>query len=78
MACRPDLAAVLVGNDPASRQYVRNKQRYAAELGFASQVIEVPPREATTARLLDVIDGLNRDARIAGILLQLPLPAASR
>jgi len=71
----PGLAAVLVGNDPASRQYVRNKQRYAAELGFASQVIEVPPQEATTARLLDVVDGLNRDARIAGILLQLPLPA---
>jgi methylenetetrahydrofolate dehydrogenase (NADP+)/methenyltetrahydrofolate cyclohydrolase len=70
----PGLAAVLVGNDPASRQYVRNKQRYAAELGFASQVIEVPPKEATTARLLEVVDGLNRDARIAGILLQLPLP----
>jgi len=71
----PGLAAVLVGNDPASRQYVRNKQRYAAELGFASHVIEVPPQEATAARLLDVVDGLNRDARIAGILLQLPLPA---
>ncbi len=72
----PGLAAVLVGNDPASRQYVRNKQRYAAELGFASQVIEVAPNEATTARLLDVVDGLNRDARTAGILLQLPLPEA--
>jgi methylenetetrahydrofolate dehydrogenase (NADP+)/methenyltetrahydrofolate cyclohydrolase len=68
------LAAVLVGNDPASRQYVRNKQRYAAELGFASQVIEVPPKEASTAQLLDLIDKLNLDARIAGILLQLPLP----
>ena len=70
----PGLAAVLVGNDPASRQYVRNKQRYAAELGFASQVIEVPPQEATTAHLLEIVEGLNRDARIAGILLQLPLP----
>jgi methylenetetrahydrofolate dehydrogenase (NADP+)/methenyltetrahydrofolate cyclohydrolase len=70
----PGLAAVLVGNDPASRQYVRNKQRYAAELGFASRVIEVPPQKATTAHLLEIVDGLNRDAGIAGILLQLPLP----
>ncbi len=72
----PGLAAVLVGNDAASRQYVRNKQRYAAELGFGSQVIEVPVEQATTERLLSVIDGLNRDANIAGILLQLPLPEA--
>jgi methylenetetrahydrofolate dehydrogenase (NADP+) / methenyltetrahydrofolate cyclohydrolase len=71
---KPGLAAVLVGNDPASRQYVRNKQRYAADLGFASRVIEVPVNDATTARLLEVIEGLNRDNAIAGILLQLPLP----
>jgi methylenetetrahydrofolate dehydrogenase (NADP+)/methenyltetrahydrofolate cyclohydrolase len=70
----PGLAAVLVGNDPASRQYVRNKQRYTAELGFNSRLIEVPVQEATTAHLLDVIDGLNRDTGIAGILIQLPLP----
>lgn len=72
----PGLAAVLVGKDPASRQYVRNKQRYAAELGFGSQVVEVPVEQATTERLLEIIDGLNRDAGIAGILLQLPLPEA--
>ncbi|HZY60413.1 MAG TPA: bifunctional 5,10-methylenetetrahydrofolate dehydrogenase/5,10-methenyltetrahydrofolate cyclohydrolase [Candidatus Binataceae bacterium] len=72
---KPGLAAVLVGHDPASRQYVRNKQRYAAELGFGSRVIEVPVGEATTAHLLDMVEGLNRDAAIAGILLQLPLPA---
>ena len=70
----PGLAAVLVGNDPASRQYVRNKQRYSAELGFTSRLIEVPVAEATTAHLLEVIDGLNRDPAIAGILIQLPLP----
>lgn len=70
----PGLAAVLVGDDPASRQYVRNKQRYSAELGFTSRLVEVPADEATTARLLEVIDGLNRDPAIAGILLQLPLP----
>jgi methylenetetrahydrofolate dehydrogenase (NADP+)/methenyltetrahydrofolate cyclohydrolase len=71
---RPGLAAVLVGDDPASRQYVRNKQRYTAELGFASRLIEVPVKEASTERLLGVIDGLNRDPAIAGILIQLPLP----
>jgi methylenetetrahydrofolate dehydrogenase (NADP+)/methenyltetrahydrofolate cyclohydrolase len=70
----PGLAAVLVGNDPASRQYVRNKQRYSAELGFASRLVEVEAKAASTERLLEVIDGLNRDAAIAGILLQLPLP----
>ncbi|HEV3112767.1 MAG TPA: bifunctional 5,10-methylenetetrahydrofolate dehydrogenase/5,10-methenyltetrahydrofolate cyclohydrolase [Candidatus Binataceae bacterium] len=70
----PGLAAVLVGNDPASRQYVRNKQRYSAELGFTSRLIEVPVKEATTAHLLEVIEGLNGDSAIAGILIQLPLP----
>jgi methylenetetrahydrofolate dehydrogenase (NADP+)/methenyltetrahydrofolate cyclohydrolase len=70
----PGLAAVLVGHDPASRQYVRNKQRYAAELGFTSRVIEVPEKEASTAHLLEVVDELNRDGQIAGIILQLPLP----
>ena len=70
----PGLAAVLVGNDPASRQYVRNKQRYTAELGFTSRLIEVPVKEATTAHLLALIEGLNRDPAIAGILIQLPLP----
>jgi methylenetetrahydrofolate dehydrogenase (NADP+)/methenyltetrahydrofolate cyclohydrolase len=70
----PGLAAVLVGNDPASRQYVRNKQRYTAQLGFTSRLIEVPVNEATTVHLLEVIEGLNRDPAIAGILIQLPLP----
>ncbi len=70
----PGLAAVLVGNDPASRQYVRNKQRYTAELGFTSRLIEVAVKEATTAHLLDLIEGLNRDPATAGILIQLPLP----
>src|SRR5215469_7558799 len=70
----PGLAAVLVGNDPASRQYVRNKQRFTVDLGFTSRLVEVPEKEATTSHLLDIIDGLNRDASIAGILIQLPLP----
>ena len=70
----PGLAAVLVGNDAASRQYVRNKQRFAGELGFASRVVEVPPEQATTERLLQVVEDLNHDPSITGILLQLPMP----
>ncbi len=70
----PGLAAVLVGDDPASRQYVRNKQRYSAQLGFTSRLVEVEARTASTERLLEIIERLNRDPAIAGILLQLPLP----
>jgi methylenetetrahydrofolate dehydrogenase (NADP+)/methenyltetrahydrofolate cyclohydrolase len=70
----PGLAAILVGDDPASRQYVRNKQRYAAELGLISELIEVDASTATTEGLLEAIQRLNRDDRIAGILLQLPIP----
>jgi methylenetetrahydrofolate dehydrogenase (NADP+) / methenyltetrahydrofolate cyclohydrolase len=72
--CIPGLAAILVGDDPASRQYVRNKQRMAQDLGFSSQVIRMSEREATTATLLDQIDRLNRDPATTGILIQVPLP----
>lgn len=70
----PALAAVLVGEDPASRQYVRNKRRYASELGLRSELVEIGAVEATTERLLKVIDGLNADPTMTGILLQLPMP----
>lgn len=70
----PALAAVLVGDDPASRQYVRNKRRYAGELGLRSELIEISTAEVTTQRLLAVIDGLNADPQMTGILLQLPMP----
>jgi methylenetetrahydrofolate dehydrogenase (NADP+)/methenyltetrahydrofolate cyclohydrolase len=70
----PTLAAILVGDNPASQQYVRNKQRFAEELGFGSKTVTMPEREATTERLLDSIEHLNADARIIGILLQLPVP----
>jgi methylenetetrahydrofolate dehydrogenase (NADP+)/methenyltetrahydrofolate cyclohydrolase len=70
----PTLAAILVGDDPASRQYVRNKQRYAAELGLGSELFAVPTAQASTERLLELVQRLNRDPRIAGILIQLPLP----
>jgi methylenetetrahydrofolate dehydrogenase (NADP+) / methenyltetrahydrofolate cyclohydrolase len=69
----PGLATVLVGEDPASHVYVRNKRKAAEEAGLLSLHHELP---ATTseAELLDLIDDLNKDARVDGILVQLPLP----
>ncbi len=69
----PKLAVVLVGDDPASRVYVRTKKRTAESLGIASPDFVYP---ATLAQgdVLDVLDGLNADATVHGILLQLPLP----
>ncbi len=72
--CTPALAAVFVGDDPASRQYVKNKQRAAAELGCDSRTVRIPATTATTAGLLKVIAELNDDARTNAILIQLPLP----
>ncbi len=71
----PGLAAVLVGDDPASRQYVRNKRRLAEELGFRSEVVSVVEPAATTESLEATIKRLNADDRTSGILLQLPMPA---
>jgi methylenetetrahydrofolate dehydrogenase (NADP+) / methenyltetrahydrofolate cyclohydrolase len=70
----PALTAILVGDDPASRQYVRNKQRMAAELGCASRTIKIQPAEASTASMLALIDEVNRDPASTGILLQIPIP----
>ena len=69
----PRLAAVLVGDDPASAVYVRNKVRACAEVGIASEQIALPD-SATTEDLLAVVRGLNRDEETDGILVQLPLP----
>ena len=71
----PTLGALQVGNDPASRQYVRNKRRFAQELGFHSKLVTMPQDEATTDRLVGEINQLNDDQNVTGILLQLPLPA---
>lgn len=70
----PSLTAVLVGRDPASRQYVKNKRRLAEELGCKSHVMEIPEADATTDSMLAILDQLNRDASTTGILLQMPLP----
>jgi methylenetetrahydrofolate dehydrogenase (NADP+)/methenyltetrahydrofolate cyclohydrolase len=72
--CAPSLAAILVGDDPASRQYVKNKQRVAAELGCDSRTVRMKSAEATTDALLRVIEELNADANVNAILLQLPIP----
>ena len=70
----PGLAVILVGNDPASEIYVRNKQKGCDEVGFFSRTVHMD--ETTTQKALeDEIDALNRDDRIHGILVQLPLPA---
>jgi methylenetetrahydrofolate dehydrogenase (NADP+) / methenyltetrahydrofolate cyclohydrolase len=71
----PLLAAIQVGDDPASRQYVRNKRRFAEQLGFRSKLVTMPPAEATSELLVAEIAQLNADPNVTGILLQLPLPA---
>ncbi|WP_456295950.1 bifunctional methylenetetrahydrofolate dehydrogenase/methenyltetrahydrofolate cyclohydrolase FolD [Vibrio sp. AK197] len=70
----PGLAVVLVGEDPASQVYVGSKRRACEEVGFVSKSFDLP---ATTseADLLKLIDELNADEQIDGILVQLPLPA---
>lgn len=73
-ACKPSLAAIIVGNDPASQQYVKNKQRMATELGCDSRTLRIPAAEATTDSLLAVIEELNHDRTVTAILLQLPVP----
>jgi methylenetetrahydrofolate dehydrogenase (NADP+)/methenyltetrahydrofolate cyclohydrolase len=69
----PGLAVVIVGEDPASQVYVRNKRRAAEECGFHSLVLE-KPSSLSESELLGVVDQLNADPAIDGILVQLPLP----
>ena len=70
---RPGLAAILAGNDPASRVYVRNKARACEQTGVHSEVHEFP-EQVSEAELLECIAGLNADPRVHGIVVQLPLP----
>src|SRR4051794_34632923 len=69
----PGLTAVLVGDNPASQVYVRNKIRACAAAGFASSVIE-RPADLSQAEMLDLVARLNADPAVHGILVQLPLP----
>ena len=69
----PHLAAVIVGNDPASETYVASKERAAQGVGMISSVYRYP-EDTTEKELLDVIDFLNRDPEVTGFIVQLPLP----
>jgi methylenetetrahydrofolate dehydrogenase (NADP+) / methenyltetrahydrofolate cyclohydrolase len=70
----PGLAVVLVGADPASQIYVRNKRAACEQVGFVSKAYDLPA-DTPEAKLLRLIDELNADPVIDGILVQLPLPA---
>src|SRR5947209_13922417 len=70
---RPGLAAVIVGDNPASQIYVRNKRKACARVGIESWLHELPG-STTQAQLLDLVARLNADPAGSGILLQLPLP----
>ena len=70
---RPGLAAVLVGENPASQLYVKSKIAACEQLGMASW-LHSPPASSTTGYMLQLVDDLNRDDNVDGILVQLPLP----
>ncbi len=70
---RPGLAVVLVGENPASKAYVGSKEKACQEAGMHSVKIELPAT-TTEAELMAVVDGLNADPAVHGILIQLPLP----
>jgi len=71
---RPGLSVILVGDDPASQVYVRNKVADCREVGIRSELIALPPA-TSEAELLKRIDALNADPTVHGILVQLPLPS---
>ena len=70
---RPGLAVIIVGSDPASQVYVRNKRRACEEVGYYSEAYELP-ENTTQEELNALVDKLNADEKIHGILCQLPLP----
>ncbi|XP_043967151.1 probable bifunctional methylenetetrahydrofolate dehydrogenase/cyclohydrolase 2 isoform X1 [Gambusia affinis] len=70
---RPHLGVILVGDDPASHTYVKNKTRAATILGISSDTV-VRPSSVSQEELLGLIDRMNRDWRVSGLLVQLPLP----
>ena len=73
MEKKPHLAVILVGDDTASKIYVRNKKKTANDLGIKSTVIELP-ENTTEEELLVHIEKLNKDEDVTGILVQMPLP----
>ncbi|MCL6581209.1 MAG: bifunctional methylenetetrahydrofolate dehydrogenase/methenyltetrahydrofolate cyclohydrolase FolD [Firmicutes bacterium] len=69
----PGIGVILVGDDPASQSYVKSKEKTAHELGFHSETLRVPA-ETSEAEVLRMVEDFNRDPKIHGILVQLPLP----
>lgn len=69
----PHLAAIIVGDDPASHTYVNGKEKACKEVGFMSSVYRLPA-DATEAEVLELVDFLNGDDQINGFIVQLPLP----
>ncbi|MDD4178792.1 MAG: bifunctional methylenetetrahydrofolate dehydrogenase/methenyltetrahydrofolate cyclohydrolase FolD [Candidatus Margulisbacteria bacterium] len=70
---RPKLSVILVGDDPASQTYVRNKERACKEVGMESEIIRLPA-DAKQKELLAQITRLNNDKNVDGVLVQLPIP----
>ena len=70
---RPSLTAILVGNKPASKTYVANKEKACADAGFTSKVIRLP-EETGEKELLETIRSINEDPAVDGLIVQLPLP----
>lgn len=70
----PHLAAILVGEDPASETYVRNKSKACHEVGFESSTYKFPA-DVTEKEILDTVEYINGDPEIDGLIVQLPLPA---
>ncbi|MBE6876870.1 MAG: bifunctional methylenetetrahydrofolate dehydrogenase/methenyltetrahydrofolate cyclohydrolase FolD [Ruminococcus sp.] len=70
---KPGLAVVIVGNDPASRVYVNNKKKACETVGFQSFEYALP-EDTTQAELLELVESLNADRNVNGILVQLPVP----
>ena len=70
---KPGLAVIIVGDDPASAIYVRNKEKAAQEVGFKS-VVKRYPADTTQEELLNAVDEINNDEQIHGMIVQLPLP----
>ncbi|XP_078269115.1 bifunctional methylenetetrahydrofolate dehydrogenase/cyclohydrolase, mitochondrial-like isoform X1 [Rhinoraja longicauda] len=71
---RPRLSVVLVGDDPGSHAYVKNKTKAAASVGISSETI-LRPSSVSQQELMELIERLNRDPHVTGLLVQLPLPA---
>ena len=70
---RPGLAVIIVGDDPASHVYVKNKKKGCEQVGFYSEEYALP-EQTSQEELMQLLDRLNADPKIHGILVQLPLP----